>query len=193
MFDYISGKLAGLRGADVVIDAGGVGYRMSAPLSTVRALPDVGASLKLLTYYHVTERGQRLFGFMTAAERDIFLNLIGISGIGPQLALTVLSGVSASQFSEMLASENLEMLTTIPGIGKKTAARIIVELKSKLPQLTKSASELAVSEEAVLALQSLGYSQYDMKRVVEKLVSRLGSEHVSRLSVEEFLREALRD
>ncbi len=191
MFEYISGRLAAKRGSSVVIDVNGIGYRISAPLSTTSLLPEVGAQTKLLTHFHVTEKNQQLFGFGTAAERDIFENLISISGIGPKLALTVLSGVSTEQFSELLASDDVAHLTSIPGIGKKTAARIIVELRSKLPQLTKSKAETAVPEEDIVALQSLGYSQYEAKKAVDKLSSKLGAENLSKLSTEEMIKQVL--
>jgi len=191
MYEYVSGRLASKQGVDVVIDVGGIGYHLSVPLSTFHALPELGTNVKLLTYFHVTEKNQQLFGFVTIAERDIFINLIGISGVGPKLALTVLSGVSTEQFSELLASDNVELLTSIPGIGKKTAARIIVELKSKLPQLSKATSGPTVPEEAMLALQSLGYSQYEVRRTIEKLADKIGAAKLSKLSTEEILKEAL--
>jgi len=191
MFEYISGRLAAKRGTNVVIDVNGVGYLISVPLSTVRSLPEVGAQAKVLTYFHVTEKGQQLFGFGTDAERDIFRNLISISGIGPKLALTVLSGVSTQQFSELLAADDVAHLTSIPGIGRKTAARIIVELKSKLPQLTKTEAEPEVPEEVLLALESLGYSRYETKKVIDRLSTKLGKDNLSKLSAEEIIREAL--
>jgi len=138
-----------------------------------------------------TDSGQQLFGFLTEAERDIFKNLISISGIGPKLALTVLSGVSTQQFAELLAADDVAHLTAIPGIGKKTAARIIVELKSKLPQLTTKAEQAAVPEEAILALQSLGYSHYEVKKVIEKLSTKIGLDKLAQLSTEDFLKAAL--
>lgn len=192
MYEYLKGHLISKNGTDVVIDVGGVGYKLSAPLSTIRALPESGTQVKLLTWFHVTDRGQQLFGFATESERDIFANLISISGVGPKLAITVLSGVTTRQFSELLAADNLDMLTTIPGVGKKTAARIIVELKSKLPQLAEATDKPAVPEEAVLALQSLGYSQYEVKKVIDKLVGKIGAEKLSGLSTEEIIKEALR-
>jgi Holliday junction DNA helicase RuvA len=191
MFEYINGRLAAKRGSNVVIDVNGVGYMISVPMSTIRALPEVGAQAKVLTYFHVTEKGQQLFGFGTAAERDIFTNLISISGVGPKLALTVLSGVSTEQFSDLLASDDAAMLTTIPGIGKKTAARIIVELRSKLPQLTRAEAEPAVPEEVILALESLGYSRYETRKVIDRLSTKLGRENLSKLSAEELIKEAL--
>jgi Holliday junction DNA helicase RuvA len=191
MFEYISGRLAVKRGSDIVIDVNGVGYLISVPQSTVRALPEVGDQTKVLAYFHVTEKGQQLFGFSTDAERDIFTNLLSISGVGPKLALTVLSGVSTEQFSELLANDDAAMLTTIPGIGKKTAARIIVELRSKLPQLTAAKEASPVPEEVLLALESLGYSKYESKKVIDRLSSRLGAERLTVLSAEELIREAL--
>ena len=191
MFEYISGKLVSKKDHNVVIDVGGIGYLISVPLSTIRVLPEIGVQAKILTYFHVTDKDQRLFGFATDAERDIFTNLIGISGVGPKLALTVLSGVSSDEFSELLASDNLDVLTSIPGIGKKTAARIIVELKSKLPQLTRIGTESVIPDEVLQALDSLGYSRYEIKKIIEKLSSSIGKEKLSKLSTEDIIREAL--
>lgn len=191
MYEYVSGRLALKRGGNIVVDVTGVGYLIAVPQSTLRALPDIGSNVRLLTHFHVTDSAQQLFGFLTEAERDIFRNLISISGIGPKLALTVLSGVSTEQFSELLAADDVAHLTAIPGIGKKTAARIIVELRSKLPQLTSKAEEFAVPEEAILALQSLGYSQYEVKKVIEKLSAKFGHEELAKLSTEEILKAAL--
>jgi len=191
MYEYVSGRLALKRGGNIVVDAGGVGYLIAIPQSTLRSLPDVGSNVRVLTHFHVTESSQQLFGFLTEAERDIFRNLISISGIGPKLALTVLSGVSTEQFSQLLAADDVAHLTAIPGIGKKTAARIIVELRSKLPQLTSKTEEFAIPEEAILALQSLGYSQYEVKKVIEKLSAKIGREELAKLSTEEILKAAL--
>ncbi|MFH1893222.1 MAG: Holliday junction branch migration protein RuvA [Candidatus Zixiibacteriota bacterium] len=191
MYEYVSGRLVLKRGSNVVIDVGGIGYLIAVPQSTLRSLPDVGSNVRVLTHFHVTDSGQQLFGFLTEAERDIFKNLISISGIGPKLALTVLSGVSTGQFAELLAADDVAHLTAIPGIGKKTAARIIVELKSKLPQLTATSEQAVVPEEAILALQSLGYSQYEVKKVIEKLSSQIGRDKLAQLSTEDFLKAAL--
>jgi Holliday junction DNA helicase RuvA len=191
MYDYVSGRLAARRGGSIVIDVGGVGYLITTPASTASILPDIGSQVKLLTYFHVTEKNQQLFGFATDAERDIFVSLIGISGVGPKLALAVLSKISADEFSEILSSDDATLLKSVPGVGQKTALRIIVDLRSKLPQLSKSAAEPAVAEDVLLALQSLGYSQYDVKKVIEKLSSRIGADKLRELSTEEVIAEAL--
>ncbi len=192
MYDYVSGRLAARRGASIVIDVGGVGYLITAPASTASILPDIGSQVKLLTYFHVTEKNQQLFGFATDAERDIFVSLIGISGVGPKLAIAVLSKISADEFSDILSSDDATLLKAVPGVGQKTALRIIIDLRSKLPQLSRSAAEPAVDEDVLLALQSLGYSQYDMKKVIEKLSSRIGADKLRELSTEEVIAEVLR-
>lgn len=192
MYDYVSGKLAARRGASIVIDVGGVGYLIMAPISTTSILPGIGSQVKLLTHFHVTEKNQQLFGFATDAERDIFVSLIGISGVGPKLAIAVLSKISTDEFSSILSSDDATLLKTVPGVGQKTALRIIIDLRSKLPQLSKTAAESDVSDDVILALQSLGYSQYDAKKVIDKLSSRIGADKLRELSTEDVIAEALR-
>jgi len=192
MFEYVRGKLAQKRADAVIVDVSGVGYYLSAPLSTISALPEPGADVKLLTYFHTNDRGaQQLFGFATEEERDIFISLKSVTKVGPKLALAVLSRIPPSTFGEILNSEDVTVLTSVPGVGKKTASQIILDLKNKLPQLMGSKPKSAVPEEALLALESLGYSKYEIGKIVEKLSERFGVETLAELSTEDVIRHVL--
>jgi Holliday junction DNA helicase RuvA len=128
MFACISGKLVQKEPTAVVIDANGIGYLINIPLSTYSALPAPGQNAKLLIYHHVREDIQALYGFSTKEEKDLFLLLINISGIGPKMAVTILSGANPDQFRKRIQDGDIKALTLIPGIGLKTAKRIVVEL-----------------------------------------------------------------
>ncbi|MCK4447245.1 MAG: Holliday junction branch migration protein RuvA, partial [Candidatus Marinimicrobia bacterium] len=131
MFAYLKGLVDYKDPTLVVLDVNGIGYQINIPLSTYEVLPLKSKLVKLLIYYHVREDTQSLFGFATKEEKDLFLMLINISGIGPKMALTILSGATPAQFKNRIISGDVKALTLIPGIGMKTAKRIIVELREK--------------------------------------------------------------
>jgi len=192
MYEYISGRLVSKRSEMLVIDCGGVGYQLHVPASTIGRLPQIGESVKLLTHFHSNDRGlHQLFGFSTEAERDIFLSLKSVTKVGPKLALAILSAIPADQFPEILAGEDVKRLTSVPGVGKKTAQQIILDLKNKLPQLIEEATAPRASDEAVLALESLGYSRYEVKKIVDKLTEKHGQQRIAEMETEDFIREAL--
>ncbi|NOQ97485.1 MAG: Holliday junction branch migration protein RuvA, partial [Calditrichae bacterium] len=154
--------------------------------------------IELLTHLHVREDGLQLYGFAVEEERDLFRKLINISGIGPRLAMTMLSGLPVEEFKRALASEDVDLLTKVPGVGKKTAQRVILELKEKidlsgevvlteLPALT--ATEREKIEEALRALVTLGYKQYQAKASLEKVIKKHGRE----LSLEDTIKLALQE
>ena len=181
MFAYISGKLFQKEPTSVIIDVNGIGYQINIPLSTYSALPATGQNAKLLTYYHVREDIQALYGFATSEEKELFLLLISVSGIGPKMAMTILSGTSPEQFRRRILDGDVESLTLIPGIGLKTARRIIVELGEKIGQTSEVVSgELATvtlgatGEEALRALISLGYRRAEALNALRKAVKELG-------------------
>jgi holliday junction DNA helicase RuvA len=197
MIAYLHGQLAEAAPTHVVIDCHGVGYAVFIPLSSYDKLPPRGGEVKLLTYHHVVAQDgtQQLFGFATPEEREMFLLLISISGIGPKLALNILSSTSISALRNAIASGDTATLSTLRGIGKKTAERLIVELKDKVGGASAFATKgrAATPEEqklidAVLALVSLGYKQIDAHRVVLAAVDKSGPD----ASVEELVRTALR-
>jgi Holliday junction DNA helicase RuvA len=176
---FLDGKLAVALPTQAVIDVGGVGYEVFIPLSSYDKLPPVGQSVRLLTYLHVREDAHLLYGFMSAAERDLFRLLVNnVSGIGPKLALAVLSGMSVNNFKGAVVNSDVAALSKISGLGKKTAERIVLELKDKVGVTAawEAASaahapspEQERANEAVLALIALGYKQVEAHRAVREL------------------------
>jgi Holliday junction DNA helicase RuvA len=194
---FLHGKLAESTPTSVVVDVNGVGYAVFIPLSSYDKLPVKGGDVKLLTYHHVIPREgtQQLFGFATAEERDMFLLLISVTGIGPKLALNILSSASISTLRGAIVSGDSKTLSALRGIGKKTAERLVVELKDKLGAATpfETKGRAATPEEqkltdAVLALVSLGYKQMDAHKAILIAAEKLGA----KANVEELVRAALR-
>jgi holliday junction DNA helicase RuvA len=179
MITFLDGKLTTALPTQAIVDVHGVGYEVFIPLSSYDKLPAVGQPLRILTHLHVREDAQILYGFMTAAERDLFRLLVNnVSGIGPKLALAVLSGMSVNNFKTAVVNSDVAMLSKISGLGKKTAERIVLELKDKVGVTAAweaaSATHAPTPEqervnEAVLALIALGYKQVEAHRVVREL------------------------
>ena len=161
MIGRISGTLLAKHPPQVVVDAHGVGYEIDVPMSSFYDLPDIGRPVTLLTHLVVREDAQLLYGFLTPDERAAFRELIKVSGVGPRIALAVLSGLSVAQLSQAVATQESALLTRVPGIGKKTAERLILELKGRLGDAVGSTSNTATSGVAdiVNALIALGYSE----------------------------------
>jgi Holliday junction DNA helicase RuvA len=188
----VIGRLAGIliekHPPQLLVDVGGVGYELDVPMSTFYNLPDKGERVMLLTHFVVREDAQALYGFLTGAEREAFRILIRISGVGPKLALAVLSGLSVGDLGEAVAMQETGRLTGIPGIGRKTAERLLLELKDKLPRTgigTLAAGKaLPVGSDVLNALLALGYNEREVVQVVKDLPSEL--------SVEEGIRAALK-
>ncbi len=165
--------------AQATIDVGGMGYEVFIPLSSYDKLPSAGQPIRILTHLHVREDAQVLYGFMTAAERDLFRLLVNhVSGIGPKLALAVLSGMSVNSFKTAVVNSDVASLSKISGLGKKTAERIVLELKDKVGVAAawEAASathaptpEQEQANEAVLALIALGYKQVEAHKTVREL------------------------
>ena len=182
----------------VVVGVHGVGYQVSIPLASYDKLPAVGAQIKILTHLQVREDAHVLFGFMSPAERDLFRLLVNnVSGIGPKTALDVLSGISVSSFKAAVVAGDAGLLSKTKGIGKKTAERIIVELKDKVgiaaaweaasESHAPTAQERQVND-AVLALISLGYKQVD----AHKAIQQAQKQGVAAATTEELVRQALK-
>lgn len=194
MIAFLHGKLAEATPTSVVIDCHGVGYAVFIPVSSYDKLPSAGGDVKLLTYHHVNGQDgtQQLFGFATPAEREMFLLLISISGIGPKLACNILSSASIIGLRNAIAAGDTKTLSSLRGIGKKTAERLIVELKDKVGGAGIAPSVQTVGDpklaDAVLALTSLGYKQADAQNAVVVAGKSLGE----MASVEELVRAALR-
>jgi Holliday junction DNA helicase RuvA len=155
----LRGKLAEKEPSRVVIDVHGVGYEVHIPLTTFTALPDSGAEVSVDIYTHVREDALSLFGFSSRQERRVFERLIGVSGIGPRLAVTILSGGSVESLVGAIRRGDLARLTSIQGVGKKTAERIVLELKDKLQEFTMEAAKVPVESDVLSALENLGYSR----------------------------------
>jgi Holliday junction DNA helicase RuvA len=197
MITFLSGKLAVALPTQAVVDVNGVGYEVFIPLSSYDKLPAPGSPVHILTHLHVREDAQVLYGFMTAAERDLFRLLVNtVSGIGPKLGLAVLSGMSVSNFKAAVVNSDVATLSKISGLGKKTAERIVLELKDKVGVAAawEAASaahaptpEQEQANEAVLALIALGYKQVDAHRVVRDLQEKQPGK-----SAEELVRLALK-
>jgi holliday junction DNA helicase RuvA len=187
MIAFLHGKLADVTPTHVVIDCHGVGYSVFIPLSSYDKLPPKGSDVKLLTHHHVIahEGTQQLFGFVTPEEREMFLLLISISGIGPKLALNILSSTSIAALRNAIASGDIKTLSTLRGIGKKTAERLVVELKDKVGAAAPQEQKLT---DVVLALISLGYKQVDAHKAVLAATEKLGP----KANIEELVRAVLR-
>ena len=198
MIAFLHGKLADATPTHVVVDCNGVGYSVFIPLSSYDKLPPKGGDVKLLTYHHVVPREgtQQLFGFVTPDEREMFLLLISVSGIGPKLALNILSSTSISMLRNAIASGDVKVLCALRGIGKKTAERLVVELKDKIGDgvtLVGKGAAVSVADQkltdAILALISLGYKQMDAHKAVLAAAEKLGPS----AGVEQLVRAALRN
>jgi len=178
MITFLNGRLTSALPTQAIIDVGGVGYEILIPLSSYDKLPAPGQPVHILTHLHVREDAHVLYGFMTAAERDLFRLLVNhVSGIGPKLSLAVLSGMTVSNFKSAVVNADITSLSKISGLGKKTAERIVLELKDKLGVVAawEAASaahaptaEQSQANEAVLALIALGYKQVDAHKVVRE-------------------------
>src|ERR687893_1768650 len=141
MIAHLSGTLLAKQATSVILDVGGVGYEVTIPLSTFYDLEDAGASVKLHIYTHVREDVLQLFGFKTLRERELFLRLISVSGVGPKLAITMIGIMSADEIIASIRTNNLARLTSIPGVGKKSAERLVIELRDKIAALSSPALE----------------------------------------------------
>ncbi|MCX6966942.1 MAG: Holliday junction branch migration protein RuvA [Verrucomicrobia bacterium] len=197
MITFLEGTLTESLPTQVVVNVHGIGYEVLIPLSSFDKLPPNGQPIKILTHLQVREDAHILYGFMSTAERDLFRLLINhVSGIGPKLGLAVLSGMSVGHFKAAVVNSNAGLIAKISGIGKKTAERIVLELKDKLG--IAAAWEVASDEhadlrinDAVLALVSLGYKQLDAHKAVKRALADAGTAGVT-ASVEELVRQALK-
>ncbi len=195
MIALITGKVARKAADYLIVDVAGVGYQVHVPLSTYYGIPENGEQICLHIHTHLREDSLSLFGFLTQSEKDAFLQLMSVSGIGPKLALAVLSSLSVEEIVCAIQSSDDSKLCTIPGVGKKTAARMILELKDKVKHIicTVPASQADVAEtasrdfdDAASALVNLGYKKNLAEDALKKIISGRRD-----LKVEELIREAL--
>lgn len=193
MIAHISGTLAHKVPGEVVVDVNGVGYQVFIPLNVFYRLPGLGARVSLQIYTHVREDALQLFGFQDGAEKEIFMLLTAVSGIGPRLALNILSGIAAEDLARALRTGDQVRLVAIPGVGRKLAERMIVELKDRFLALPSGAAASAAADgdsqlmqDAVSALVNLGYRKTESESTVRAVVKQGQS------SLEGVLKESLR-
>ena len=195
MISSIEGTLAAVRGSSVVVETGGFGLEVHVPAPAALSLGSVGERVRLSTYLHVREDALVLFGFTSEYDREVFLSLLGVSGVGPKAALSILSAGSAAEVASMIRGEDVRGLVKIPGIGKKTAERIVVELKDRIeleggsPGPAGPITGSETLEEAVAALMSLGLTRGNAEKALDRLQLAGGA---GDLSVEEIVKMALR-
>ena len=191
MIVSIKGILIDKKPSEIIIETGGIGYLCNITTNTYDKLPKKGKTVELLTFFHVTENKQSLFAFSENSERELFLMLIGVSGIGPKTAIILLSSVSVQEFKKRLIAGEVSMMTALPGIGPKTARRIIVELKDKFVKLSKNdlpKEEVDIEpniSDAYSGLQALGFQIKDIQIAISKI------DMVKDMKAEEIIKEVL--
>ncbi len=190
MIAFLRGKLVVKAPPVLVLDVLGVGYELEAPMTTFYDLPAIGTEIMLYTHLSIREDAHSLFGFANEADRTMFRSLIKVNGVGPKLALTILSGQSAEQLHRCIHDNDTLALMRLPGVGKKTAERLIIEMRDRLPQLEDSITAAITpimgnaKQEAVSALCSLGYKPLDANKMVQGI-------HTEGKSCEDIIRMAL--
>ncbi len=195
MIAFLHGKLVEKTPSVATIDVQGVGYEVLISLSTYDRLPATGSICRLLTYHHIREDAQILFGFIQAEEKSMFERLIGVNGVGPKTALSVLSGLTVSELTLAIADNNIKRISSVHGIGKKTAERIVVELRDKVDPLEALAGRTAgggdpknaMLRDAILALGSLGFPPDQARKMVQSALDA----DTSIKDTETLLRKAL--
>lgn len=189
MIAYLKGKLIVKEPNRVVVETGGVGYAAVISVSTFTGIGEIGAPVELFIHTHLTDESISLFGFATARERETFLKLIHVSGIGPKLAVNILSGISPDDLEEAVRSSDISRLTLVPGIGKKTALRLAMELQDKLDKKEKVLAAKDSPEKADLtsALLNMGFRRKEVERAVDETLAALGRD----AGIDKLLRECL--
>ena len=190
MIEYISGTLIKKKTNYIIVDVNGMGYKILISLNSYEKLPMLNNNVLINTFFHVTENNQSLYGFIDNLEKDLFGMLIGISGIGPKTAIGLLAAVKPEEFKQRLIAGEVKMLTSLPGIGSKTAKRIIIELKDKFVKSDKNDLPLDDSEynsDAYYALISLGFKSTRVKEVTEKIIIKN-----KEISTEDLIKESLK-
>jgi holliday junction DNA helicase RuvA len=194
MIAFLSGKLLEKHANTVIVDVAGVGYEVTIPLSTFYELGEPGSDVQMRIYTHVREDAIQLFGFKTNRERDLYLKLISVQGVGAKSGITMLSGMSADEIILAIRTDDLARLTTIPGVGRKTAERLVIELRDKVDSLGEGSSAAAtralpadqVFDDALSALVNLGYQRSQAEKALKQAVQD-GTE----VSVQKLLRRGL--
>jgi holliday junction DNA helicase RuvA len=177
MIGFLTGKIISKKPTQILIDVNGVGYQVNISITTFEKLGDVNSAVSLFTFLSVKEDALDLFGFSTEAEKEMFRLLISVSGIGPKLAQSILSGIQIEELKEALQVGNISRLVAIPGIGRKTAERLLIELRDKVEKLAEefiqvSNAKFAIKNDAVSALTSLGYNVKTAEKVVRDILEK---------------------
>lgn len=190
MIAYLKGTLIQKTTSQVILDIGGVGYRASIPLSTYLKLGDVNDVEELHIYTHVTDSSLALYGFYSEKEKSLFLKLINISGIGPKIALNILSGIESSDLEDAIRRSDVARISLIPGIGKKTAMRIALELQEKLDLKEKvlETQSIKEKEDLISALMNLGFKRREVEKIVDECLQTFSSD----AGFDMLLRESLK-
>jgi holliday junction DNA helicase RuvA len=190
MIGYLTGKIISKKPTKIILDVNGVGYLVHISITTFEKLGNA-ESVSLFTYLAVREDALDLYGFFTQSEKEMFELLISVSGIGPKLAQSILSGIQIGELNEALKTGNIARLVAIPGIGRKTAERLLVELRDKVESLAiamdnKASVSFSVRSDAIAALTNLGYNRANAERVVKSIVDKSPN-----ASIEELIKDAL--
>lgn len=192
MIGYITGKIISKKPTQSLIDVNGIGYLVNTSINTFEKLEEVNESTSLYTYLSVKEDSLTLYGFHSISEKELFEILISINGVGPKLAQGVLSGISAEEFKDAIAGNNISRLVAIPGVGKKTAERMMVELRDKIDKVSEGDSTIdsktfTIKDDAVAALIGLGYNQKTADKIIRTLLEKNPS-----LTLENLIKESLK-
>ncbi|PJA95356.1 MAG: Holliday junction branch migration protein RuvA [Ignavibacteriales bacterium CG_4_9_14_3_um_filter_34_10] len=190
MIGYLTGKIVLKKPTKIILDVSGVGYLINISISTFEKIPDETETVALFTYLNVKEDALDLYGFWTIDEKEMFELLISVSGIGPKIAQSILSAIQIDDLKESLKFGNLSRLTATPGVGRKTAERMILELKDKIDSLDQidvsRVSGFSIKNDAVLALTNLGYNQKTATNVIRQIMESKPS-----ITIEELVKNAL--
>lgn len=203
MISQLSGTLVEKSPPELILDVNGVGYELTVPMSTFYKLPEVGQALQLLTHLSIREDAHQLYGFLTSSERKLFRSLIKVNGVGPKLALAVLSSIEPDMFVQTVLNNDTAALVRLPGIGKKTAERLVIEMRDRLSDWYESAADFTPSkqasspavnvssgtvQEAINALVALGYKQQEASRAIAKtgLSPASGCENIIRAALKQL-------
>jgi len=202
MIAHLNGRLLSKEATSVIVDVAGVGYEVSIPFSTFYEVGDVGSNVELRIYTHVKEDALQLYGFKTLLERQLFINLLSVSGVGPKIGIALLSGMSADELVNSIKNNNLARLTAVPGVGRKTAERLVVDLREKMTTLAAAqveaepgarsdvsipSSDDDVRAQALSGLLNLGYQRSAAEKAIDSVLNEDGE-----VTVESVLRRGLR-
>jgi len=185
MIAYLSGKLAKTNDVSIIVETNGIGYELFIPARYSPQLPNIGEFVTFHTYYHVREDAHTLYGFLQEEEKELFKLLLSVTGIGPKLAMSILSGIGPAEFKSCILVEDEKYISGIPGIGKKTASRLILELKDKIQKLKfeqlayggeAKKEKVEIMRDALMALVSLGFPRQQAQTAVEKVIKESADE-----------------